>query len=864
VVGVTGAALASIPAPGGGINSVTYLAGEQINVIFPRNQSTPITVTASAYLSNELTNETNLFTRSSLKFKALDFFITHDEFVLFSGTSPVTANICVSWKWWYPWSCKKRENRTIIPGLPPITIPGTEIDLGPVWDSGSVAVTESDRNVLSNATFSLGGFEPYSLGSFSLNPETPPVVDIGGPYTVDEGDLSYTLDGTGSKDPDEGEVGQSGDLGYLWTDEGHFVDNEIAEPVFISTEDDAVITVTLAVNDLWNTDDTSIDVTVVNVNPDIFAQSPETIDEGELFERTITFSDPGLLDTHTATIYWDDTTESIVEIGTAGATHALNRSFDISHVYADDDEYTVSVVVVDDDGGSNSKSFVITANNVKPTVNTISDVTATEGEPVEIINSGFSDPGTLDTHTATIDWGDGTDEDNGSVSEANSGPPGSDSGMLGSVSGDHVYADNGTYTVTLSVDDHDGGVTSTSFDVDVENVKPVLTASDGYEGDEGREININIAFNDLGTADTHTATILWGDTTSTPTATVNESPFGPPSSAGSVDGANGSVTGSHVYADNGLYTVTVEIEDDDGSTDSTQFTITMLNVAPTVDAGDDREWLLHDLTQLDPSEFNDPGTLDTHTSTTDWVDGPLTNGVVTETAYGHPGSTDGVDGTVADSHIYRYPGDYAVVVTVTDDGLDYEGGTIGESDGETADTVVLTILGAIDLKQRAIGFLTPFISEDRNISTVIGNIQGSLEQKLWQDLAYLDPHLGNRVFIQERQAVANLESALSSRRGLSVPAIAAVNEAIDHLVTADRILAESQIYIAGESTVWTPKAQSNYERQLQRAEDQFATAWAEVDAGNLVRAIDHFRLAWLFASLAEQQATGQRGRVNEG
>ena len=37
---------------------------------------------------------------------------------------------------------------------------------------------------------------------------------------------------------------------------------------------------------------------------------------------------------------------------------------------------------------------------------------------------------------------------------------------------------------------------------------------------------------------------------------VDESPFGPP---GSVLGASGSVSGSHVYADNGLYTVTVTL-----------------------------------------------------------------------------------------------------------------------------------------------------------------------------------------------------------------------------------------------------------------------------------------------------------------
>ena len=80
--------------------------------------------------------------------------------------------------------------------------------------------------------------------------------------------------------------------------------------------------------------------------------------------------------------------------------------------------------------------------------------------------------------------------------------------------------------------------------------------------------------NDRGTLDTHTATIDWGDGTATEARVVTESPFGPP---GSTSGANGTIAGTHVYADNGVYTVTVTVTDDDGAATSDNFTVTLVN-----------------------------------------------------------------------------------------------------------------------------------------------------------------------------------------------------------------------------------------------------------------------------------------------
>ena len=172
--------------------------------------------------------------------------------------------------------------------------------------------------------------------------------------------------------------------------------------------------------------------------------------------------------------------------------------------------------------------------------------------------------------------------DTGLVTESPFGPPGDTAGVDGTIAGSHVYADDGTYIVTVTVTDDDGGSTIGTFDVTVLNVTPTLDAGPDQSVDEGQTVSLAPAsFNDLGTLDTHIATIDWGNGTAVDTGLVTESPFGPP---GDTAGADGTIAGSHVYADNGTYTVTVTVTDDEGATTSDTLTVNVNNVAP--DGGD--------------------------------------------------------------------------------------------------------------------------------------------------------------------------------------------------------------------------------------------------------------------------------------
>ncbi|HLF43390.1 MAG TPA: PKD domain-containing protein, partial [Acidimicrobiia bacterium] len=84
---------------------------------------------------------------------------------------------------------------------------------------------------------------------------------------------------------------------------------------------------------------------------------------------------------------------------------------------------------------------------VAPTapVVTAADQSANEGQTVALSSVSFLDQETAQTHRAAIDWGDGSALATGMVVQAN--------GLAGTVTGDHVFADEGNYNVEVCVGD---------------------------------------------------------------------------------------------------------------------------------------------------------------------------------------------------------------------------------------------------------------------------------------------------------------------------------------------------------------------------------------------------------------------------
>ncbi|MFC1603775.1 PKD domain-containing protein [Planctomycetota bacterium] len=312
----------------------------------------------------------------------------------------------------------------------------------------------------------------------------------------------------------------------------------------------------------------SITVNSINDAPQLDAGPDQSVNEGQTVNITATFTDPDSADTHTAIIDWGD---GIVEPGIVDEAVGDVTGY---HVYADDDIYTVIVTVTDNNGTSGDDDLLVTVNNVAPTVIAGPDQAVDEGTVVTLNPATFNDLGTLDTHTATIDWGDGTPAVVGTVSEIPSGPPGSTAGADGAVAGSHIYADNGVYTVNITVYDDDGASTSDTFTITVLNVAPAVY---GYPQTQIAQYSdsilpVSITVSDDGSTDTLSATISWSNDGSNFTPGLPD--------AGTIDGGivlggptNG--TGSLSLELSGIsdippgeYTIRVTVDDDDGgSTD---------------------------------------------------------------------------------------------------------------------------------------------------------------------------------------------------------------------------------------------------------------------------------------------------------
>jgi PKD repeat protein len=144
------------------------------------------------------------------------------------------------------------------------------------------------------------------------------------------------------------------------------------------------------------------------------------------------------------------------------------------------------------------------------------------------------------------------------------------------------YGDNGNFSVSLTVTDDDGGVTSLTTYVLVHNVAPSVSLTGGKTPiDENTPITFNGRGIDLGSDDlTFTWEFEYGPTYTTTYYNDGSSPDPFPSPDG--DPMDISDIASHTYGDNGVFLVTLTVADDDGGVTVVSKEVTVDNVDPEI------------------------------------------------------------------------------------------------------------------------------------------------------------------------------------------------------------------------------------------------------------------------------------------
>lgn len=184
----------------------------------------------------------------------------------------------------------------------------------------------------------------------------------------------------------------------------------------------------------------SAQATWTNAPPTNDAGGPYAGDEGSAVALSGSASDTNPGDTLTSTWSW-----APVSGVDAGATCAIADASDPTTTVTctDDGTYEVTLTTSDGVNAPVTDTAQLTIGNVAPEIGSVTAPVA----PVAIttpvaVSATYSDPGSNDTHTSVIDWGDGT-----TSTPAASG---------GSLSGSHTYGSAGIYTVCVTVTDDDG------------------------------------------------------------------------------------------------------------------------------------------------------------------------------------------------------------------------------------------------------------------------------------------------------------------------------------------------------------------------------------------------------------------------
>jgi hypothetical protein len=271
---------------------------------------------------------------------------------------------------------------------------------------------------------------------------------------------------------------------------------------------------------------------------------------------------------------------------------------------------------------------------------------------------------------------------------------------------------------------------------------------------------------------------------------------------------------SHAYVDNGMYSLSVKITDDDGWNSVDYAGVTVLNVAPVI-------------TKLEPTLdtnllalngiFTDPGTLDTHTLTVSWGDSKSSQLALDSNVL-----------SFSTEHTYDSPGTFAISVTVTD------------KDGGKNSQNTEVHISAQDMNQAILDSISNLQASTINkkdthaLEQMKSYLDNALDPTFWSDKDSLQSNKGVKVFNSIKDAVNTIDIALQDK-GSTLPKTT-LDTLTLWLTNSARYLAINAIDISTNNL------------RLTFANQQIADGDSDADQARFVTAIEHYKVAW-------QQAT---------
>lgn len=446
------------------------------------------------------------------------------------------------------------------PGIDSVTLSasiGSVIDNGNGTWSWSLLTTDGDAldSVTITATDSDGAISTTTFNVQTLN--VPPVVAASASTaTIGEG-LTAAMNGTIS-DPgidsvilsvSAGAILDNGNGTWSWS----FATND-------GPDQSQVITVTATDSD-GAISTTTFALEVQNRPPVIAANNASvTVNEGSTASNSGTFSDPGL-----------DTVNLSASFGTVVNNNDGTWSWTANTTDGPDQTQTVTITATDSDAAISTVTFNLQVDNLAPTVASDSaSVSVSEGATAD--QSGtYADLG-VDTVSLTASFGSVTNNGDGTWSWTVSTSDGPDQSQV----------------VTITATDSDGASSSTTFQLDVTNVAPVVAVnSASITANEGAVATNNGTTSDIG-LDIILLTASFGTVVNNDDGTWNWS-------------------GTPADGPDDTQTVTITATDSDGASSSTSFLLTVQNVAPNVTVDNATIVINQAVNTINTGTYADPG-----------------------------------------------------------------------------------------------------------------------------------------------------------------------------------------------------------------------------------------------------------------